>query len=454
MPNPGIKHFRILVADDNKATLDKYRKALSRVKTDHPAHPETVKFKFDLVLCRQGDEAVQAVEKSLEEDRSFSVAFMDFRMLPGPDGVSSAEQIRALDPDIEIVIVTGYADVHPRDIVRRVPPAHKMLYIRKPFEAQKIFHFASALSMKWHTACELQKTHEELKNRIGDETQDLNKANERLDGIIKSITDNMSIIDEDLNIVWVNDVGKKLFGKNIVGKKCYQVYHRRKKPCRQCIVQETFADGNTREQELEVIGKDGNKIVFWSTASVAERHQDGRPKLVAEISRDVTERKQAIENLMEAHNKLELELAKVNKEIIETNQALFVLAKNIDKKKIELEKKVNETITTKIMPILKDLRTEEKLVKYLPEINSVAEYLNGISSETNVYYDAISRLTHKEMKVAAMIKNGMTTREIAGLMFISEETVKVHRKNIRKKMNIQNTNHRLSSYLASMMGKD
>jgi len=76
------------------------------------------------------------------------------------------------------------------------------------------------------------------------------------------------MIDEDLNIVWVNDIGKKLFGKNIVGEKCYQVYHRSKTPCKQCIVQKTFADGNIREQETEVVGKDGNKIVFWWTASV------------------------------------------------------------------------------------------------------------------------------------------------------------------------------------------
>ena len=264
----------------------------------------------------------------------------------------------------------------------------------------------------------------------------------------------MSMIDEDLNIVWVNDIGKKLFGKNIVREKCYQVYHRSKTPCKQCIVQKTFADGNIREQETEVVGKDGNKIVFWWKASVAERYEDGRPKLVIEISRDITERKLAVEDLIKVHNNLEKELTKVNKEVLETNQALAVLARNIDSKKNELENKMHETITTKIMPIIKDLQTEEKLARFLPEINSVAEYLKGISSETNVYYDAISRLTETEMKIAAMVKNGMPTKKIASLMCISEETVKVHRKHIRRKMNIQNTNYNLSLYLASMMGNN
>jgi DNA-binding CsgD family transcriptional regulator len=84
----------------------------------------------------------------------------------------------------------------------------------------------------------------------------------------------------------------------------------------------------------------------------------------------------------------------------------------------------------------------------------VAEYLNGISSETNLYYDAIRQLTNTEMKIAAMIKNGMITRRIAGLMCISEETVKAHRKNIRRKLNIRNTKHRLSSYLMSVLEDD
>jgi len=58
--------------------------------------------------CQQGDEAVDAVKSSIEEDRPFSVAFIDIRMPPGPDGVWTAEHIRALDSNIEIVIITGY----------------------------------------------------------------------------------------------------------------------------------------------------------------------------------------------------------------------------------------------------------------------------------------------------------------------------------------------------------
>ena len=56
--------------------------------------------------CQQGDEAIGQVRKALEEEQPFAVAFIDVQMPPGPDGVTTAEQIRKLDPNIQIVIIT------------------------------------------------------------------------------------------------------------------------------------------------------------------------------------------------------------------------------------------------------------------------------------------------------------------------------------------------------------
>ena len=42
---------------------------------------------------------------------------------------------------------------------------------------------------------------------------------ERLEGIVNSITDSIILIDEQLNVVCANPVAKKLFGKDLVGKR-------------------------------------------------------------------------------------------------------------------------------------------------------------------------------------------------------------------------------------------
>jgi len=49
--------------------------------------------------------------------------------------------------------------------------------------------------------------------------------------MLQSIGDHMSMMDKDLNIIWANKIAKEVFGVDIIGKKCYEVYHQRKEPC-------------------------------------------------------------------------------------------------------------------------------------------------------------------------------------------------------------------------------
>lgn len=47
-------------------------------------------------------------------------------------------------------------------------------------------------------------------------------------------------------------------------------------------------------------------------------------------------------------------------------------------------------------------------------------------------------LTKREVQILNLIANEMNSLEIASHLYISEETVKTHRKNIRKKMGVRN----------------
>ncbi|MFZ5993583.1 MAG: PAS domain-containing sensor histidine kinase [Thermodesulfobacteriota bacterium] len=125
-------------------------------------------------------------------------------------------------------------------------------------------------------------------------------SEEILAGIIASITDHMSMIDENHNIVWANEVAGELFGPDLVGKKCYRAYHGYDKPCEPCVAQRCFEDGRVHDHETEVIGAGGRPMVFWCVAGVSARHEDGRPRLVVEISRNITGRKQVEEALRES----------------------------------------------------------------------------------------------------------------------------------------------------------
>ncbi len=491
---PKINTFRILVADDDSSVLDLFRQILSRVKTDSKVQSKTQRSNgklscqntpnlpspsFDIVTCQQADEAVDAVRDSLECGRPFSIAFIDVRMPPGPDGVWAAEHIRKLDSDVEIVIMTGYTDIHPGVIARRVPPAHKLLYIQKPFQSHEIFQFAFALSIKWHAECKLQEVHKELEARVEEQIQGFKKVSETLDGIIKPVTDHMIMLDEEYNIVWVNHMLNKLFGENIVGKKCYQVYHGREKPCPNCMLRKTFADGRVHEQDKELVGRNGNKRIFRCSSKLAKGYQEGRAKRVLTNFRDITEFKQVEKELQKVYDKSvsryknksktlsdtlkkledkekdlaqhKSDLEKLKKEIIETNRAFSVLARNIDKNKEVFEKKIYDTTTVKILPIIKDLKNNKSCQRIMADLDVLETNLHSLFSGSNHHHEIINILTDQEMRVAVMIRNGLTSQQMANFLCISLLTVKTHRKNIRKKLKINNTNINLISYLKSKL---
>ena len=169
--------MRILIVDDEPAIHDSYAYCFSGHVggaaepgdtldamaadlfgcDDHDRSPDVVAAErpFEPHHCHQGVQAVAAVKQSLAEGRPFAVAFIDIRMPPGIDGRETARRIRALDPDINLVIVTGYSDFTPAEIGKVAGPADKIFYIAKPFEVAEISQMALALCRRWDNDREL-----------------------------------------------------------------------------------------------------------------------------------------------------------------------------------------------------------------------------------------------------------------------------------------------------------
>lgn len=154
----------MLAADDENTILSVYRAVLEPTRDPNALQQKAAKIfgkkalsppanaittKVVLATCQQAEQAVELVEESLQNNHPFSLAFLDVRMPPGPNGVWAAEQIRRLDPDIQIVVVTAYSDIDPSAIATRVPPRDKLLYVQKPFHPDEIRSFVNSLCEKW-----------------------------------------------------------------------------------------------------------------------------------------------------------------------------------------------------------------------------------------------------------------------------------------------------------------
>jgi len=175
--------YRILVVDDEQSVLDAYEQVF---RTDELSQSlsgeigqlgeqlfnldpvEAARSSFEVVYCRQGEEAVAAVAKACAGANAFSVAFLDIRMPPGIDGITAAERIRSIDQHLNIVLVTGFSDVAPRDIIHRIPPSDKIFYVQKPFQASEIEQMAAALASKCRIQQELERTVRALGDKCGE----------------------------------------------------------------------------------------------------------------------------------------------------------------------------------------------------------------------------------------------------------------------------------------------
>ncbi len=170
--------MRILIIDDEPAMHESYRACLSPRSTadanvaqlaselfgSEAANSDPLP--FDLVHASQGLDGVREVERATLDDAPFAVAFIDIRMPPGIDGKETARRIRAIDPDINLVIVTGYSDFSPAEISRAAGPADKIFYIAKPFEVAELQQTATALTARWQADRELAAAREALAGQV------------------------------------------------------------------------------------------------------------------------------------------------------------------------------------------------------------------------------------------------------------------------------------------------
>ncbi len=80
------------------------------------------------------------MREAANDGHPFDVVILDVRMPPGIDGVEAGSQIREMDPDVEIVFVTGFSDIPLAELQRRVPPPMKLHYFSKPLSFTQLAH--------------------------------------------------------------------------------------------------------------------------------------------------------------------------------------------------------------------------------------------------------------------------------------------------------------------------
>jgi DNA-binding NarL/FixJ family response regulator len=154
---------------------------------------------------------------------------------------------------------------------------------------------------------------------------------------------------------------------------------------------------------------------------------------------------------MERENrKIFEELRTRNKELMDMNELLSELTGTMEKACRATERQLRYQIQTLILPIVAQLRQESTLQPYAAQLAQLAGHLEAIGSGAMLSLHGHDGLSGRERQMALLIRAGLTNEEIATQLHISPETVKTHRRNIRKKLGITGSKKRLGTYLHAL----
>jgi PAS domain S-box-containing protein len=181
----------------------------------------------------------------------------------------------------------------------------------------------------------------------------------------------------------------------------------------------------------------------------------GGRKVVLGIARDITRRKKAENSLKKAHAQLEQKIQQRTKSLEEANTALRVLLKENSKDKKALEEKMQFNVSQLILPYIEELKNSSVTDRQKTLIEIIKSNLQDILASQIGGGPAIHiRLTPTEIKVANLVRQGRTTKEIAEISGLSPRTIDGHRNNIRKKLGIRQKEVNLRTYLLSTASED
>jgi PAS domain S-box-containing protein len=184
----------------------------------------------------------------------------------------------------------------------KVPPHYEFSFVTKDGQKRRVEVNAAAIRNSAGEARTVTQILDVTERKLTEEA--LQEEKNKLQSVISAMEYGLTIQDRDFNIIYQNESSKRGSGGDRIGEKCYRAYEGRDKVCDGCPVQKAFNDGKSHAAERQGKGPSG-EVVFWENTANPIRNAEGKIISCIELTRDITERKQAEEELQAEKNKLE-----------------------------------------------------------------------------------------------------------------------------------------------------
>jgi diguanylate cyclase (GGDEF)-like protein/PAS domain S-box-containing protein len=277
--------YKLLIVDDDPDVLELI---VTKLRSEG----------YSCATAENAETALSMVTKEI-----FDVVLTDL-ILPGIDGFTLTEVLKAKHPTIGILAITGRADV---DGAVRAMKAGADDYITKPFNFDHLIISLERTLEKQKLIVENKNYQQFLEQRIFDATREqenalteLRKTKEYLENLIESSVDSIISLDTQGNIQFCNAWTENLFGHpvNEIHGKPLAAFCKNGHEGADKLVYTTLAQGRYQNYEVEIASEEEESIIASVSASVLQDTEGKKTGIIA-IFKDITKQKTLERELQE-----------------------------------------------------------------------------------------------------------------------------------------------------------
>lgn len=204
------KNRRILIVDDNEAIHADIRSILEPPKEnaeldsltaalfDDASPTSATAVKYEIESAYQGQDGFEMVRKANQAGNPFAFAIVDVRMPPGWDGIQTIQEMKKIDPHLQIAICTAYSDYSWQTILDKFGINDWLLILKKPFDVVEVKQLACSLTEKWNLSKWVSMRTVELEQSLEDHARQLEVANVKLQEQVESLAETNSQLSREM----------------------------------------------------------------------------------------------------------------------------------------------------------------------------------------------------------------------------------------------------------------
>ena len=289
-----------------------------------------------------------------------------------------------------------------------------------------------------------------LTEQLQDVNRQLTLKKNRYENIFRSTSDLVILTDEQGLIAEVNpETNKYVQGEQLIGKPFWEDLALNSTTMAEVLQRFPIAEPH------EVCSANQQRVFSMSIIPLSQVSlaSQGYMLILSDITllvnhRQVLERR--VEKRTAALKHSQNLLSQEKAQIEEMNVTLRNVMKTIESDRQEREQSISRKIRADILPALDKIKNEPATLVRSSFLELVREQLISLTTGFSSELDAsMLKLSRTELRICRFIQAGCSSKEISETMNLAFDTIRTHRKNIRRKLGLQGKDINLHTFLAS-----